>query len=141
MSALPLKTDTHGCRSNVRFGPRADIGQNRETASRRPLSKALQTLLSRRTGALRQPRARTKGEARVDLRSARSYLQRLIGNVQKYFLLPFLYDVRHDIDPFVCAPAYISARKFCPCGSQARPLRKIFNMVLLSPWTAEPAAR
>jgi hypothetical protein len=36
----------------------------------------------------------------VDLRSAGDDLQHLIGNVQKYFLLPFLYDVRHDIDPF-----------------------------------------
>src|SRR5262249_38115899 len=61
--------------------------------------------LSRFTGALSQPRARTKGEARVDLCSARSNLQRLIGNVQKYFLLRFLCDARHDIDPFCLRPA------------------------------------
>jgi len=35
----------------------------------------------------------------------------------------------------------LALAKFCPFGSQARPLRKIFNMVLLSAWTAEPAAR
>jgi hypothetical protein len=80
------------------------------TAARRSLRKALQTLLSRRTGTLRQPRARTKGEARVDLRSAGGDLQHLIGNVQKYFLLPFLCDVRHDIDPFCSRPCIISAR-------------------------------
>jgi hypothetical protein len=85
-------------------GPMSAMGQKRTlTKTERPprgglSEKAFQTLLSRRTGALRQPRARTKGEARVDLRGVRSDLQRLIGNVENYFLLRFLCDVRHDID-------------------------------------------
>ena len=65
------------------------------------------THLRRSTGTLRKARTRTKGEARVELRRARSDLQYFIGNVEgKYLFLRLQYEVRHDIDPFVGAPSY-----------------------------------
>jgi hypothetical protein len=66
----PPKADMCGAGGYVRFGPQEDIAK-----------KSMH--LGRSTRALRQARAGTKGEARVDLRCARSDLQRLIGNVQK----------------------------------------------------------
>ena len=62
--------------------------------------------LGRSTRALRQARTGTESEARVDLRCARSDLQRVIGSVQKKNLfLCFQNNIRHQIDPFVCALA------------------------------------
>jgi len=57
--------------------------------------------LSQSTGALRQARAGSKGEARVNLRSAPSDLQYLIKNVRKKYLFLLLRrDFRHGIGPF-----------------------------------------
>jgi len=102
---LTFESGLCSANTDFRFGPIADIAKKRETASQRSL-RIRPHSLSQSTGALRKARAGTKGEARVDLGCARGDLQRLIGNVQKKNLfLCFQYNIRHHIDPFVCALA------------------------------------
>src|SRR5215472_15240253 len=61
--------------------------------------------LSQSTGALRQARAGSKGEARGNLRSAPSDLQYLIKNFRKKYLFLLLRrDFSHGIGPFGYAP-------------------------------------
>src|SRR5262245_38541643 len=99
--------------NHIRYGSEADTAKAERPPGRQSLQK---TPLDARqsTGALRQARAGSKGEARVHLRSARSDLQCLIKNFRKKYLLMCLRcDFRHGIGPFVAppkAPSNVTAR-------------------------------